>query len=136
LYSTISPRILPQRFTTLVSSPEQRLAWTAFQAFNKGAFLIYAGQESAEEHGHFDGDRIEWGDYPLQPFLTKLARLKKDPILQEGRFVLTGAEPVVQAAWYMPGESLYGIFNLQSSYGGAKLSIPMAAIRISSMEVP
>jgi len=113
-----------QRFTTLVSDPEQRQAWTAFQAFNKGAFLIYAGQEADEEHGHFDGDRIEWGDYPLQPFLTKLAHLKKDPILKEGRFVLTCAEPVVQATWYKPGESLYGLFNLQGSHGIVELPIP------------
>jgi hypothetical protein len=112
------------RFTTLVSPPEKRLAWTAFQAFNKGAFLIYAGQESAEEHGHFDGDRIEWNNFPLQPFLTKLAHMKKDPILTKGCFMLTGAEPVVQATWYTSTECLYGLFNLQGSQGKIELPVP------------
>jgi glycosidase len=38
------------RIMALAPSRAQALAWTAFQAFNKGAFLIYAGQESAATH--------------------------------------------------------------------------------------
>ncbi|MCJ7625944.1 MAG: alpha-amylase family glycosyl hydrolase, partial [Anaerolineaceae bacterium] len=59
----------------------QALAWTALIAFNKGPFFVYAGQEAAATHtpSLFDIDKVEWGDYSLQDFITRLARLKKDP---------------------------------------------------------
>ncbi len=76
------------RIMALAPSRTQALAWTAFQVFNKGAFLVYGGQESAAEHtpSLFDVDKVQWGDYPLLPFLTALARLKKDPALIHGQF--------------------------------------------------
>ncbi|MCP4426232.1 MAG: alpha-amylase, partial [Chloroflexi bacterium] len=45
-------------------SRAQALAWTAFQAFNEGAFLIYAGQESeaTRQPDLFDEDKIRWGN--------------------------------------------------------------------------
>ena len=112
------------RITTLVRTLEQVKAWTAFQAFNKGAFLIYSGQESCEEHGHFDGDRIEWGDYPLQPFLTTLCALKKGRVMTEGAFVITAADPAIQATWYTSLESLYGVFNVNRNQGDIKVLVP------------
>jgi hypothetical protein len=95
-------------------------AWTAFAAFNKGAFLIYGGQESCAEHtpSLFEKDPVTWGDYALQSFLTRLAILKKDPALTAGRFVLLGDEPAVQAAWDRPGSGLYGVFNVNDGEGG------------------
>jgi len=95
-------------------------AWTAFAAFNKGAFLIYGGQESCAEHtpSLFEKDTVTWGDYALQSFLTRLAILKKDPALTAGRFVLLGDEPAVQAVWDRPGCGLYGVFNVNDGEGG------------------
>ena len=97
----------------------QALAWTAFEAFNKGAFLIYAGQESAATHtpSLFDVDKVPWGNYELQPFLTTLANLKKDPAMVSGRLALLEDEPVIQAAWDWPGASLYGVFNTRAATG-------------------
>lgn len=94
-------------------------AWTAFEAFNKGAFLIYAGQEAgaARTPSLFDRDPIAWNGYPLQGFLTRLAQMKKHLAVQEGRFVILATEPAVQAAWVHPGGSLLGVFNL-SAVGG------------------
>ncbi len=102
------------RVMTLIPDRTRALAWTAFQAFNKGAFLIYAGQESGATHtpSLFDIDKIAWGDYELQPFLTKLAHLKKDTAQLQGQFVLLETEPALQAAWLYPGEGLYGVFNV------------------------
>ena len=56
----------------LAPSQPQALAWTAFQAFNKGAFLIYGGQELGAHHtpSLFDIDKIVWGDYALAAFLN------------------------------------------------------------------
>lgn len=103
----------------------QALAWTAFAAFNKGAFLIYAGQESGATHtpSLFDADRIEWDEYRLQLWLTKLARLKKDPAQVKGQFALLSGQPAVQATWYAPGESLYGIFNVGAAQGGVQVQL-------------
>ena len=105
----------------LARSRSQALAWAAFQAFNRGAFLTYGGQESAAAHtpSLFDVDKVAWGKYELQPFLTRLAQLKKDPAQISGQLVLLKAEPAIQAAWRIawPGASLYGVFNTGAATG-------------------
>ncbi|MCA9923209.1 MAG: hypothetical protein KC421_12595, partial [Anaerolineales bacterium] len=90
------PRIMKR-----APSRDQALAWTAFQAFNEGAFLIYAGQEAENTHTPdlFDVDKITWRGYELQSFLTRLCLLKKDPIQQEGQFTLLTAKPALTAVW-------------------------------------
>ncbi len=114
------------RIMRLARSREQALAWTAFQALNRGAFLIYAGQESAARHrpSLFDRDPIAWGDYELAPWLTILAGLKKDPAQVNGQFVLLAAEPAIQAAWVYPGAGLYGISNVSSASGSVEVQLP------------
>ncbi len=114
------------RIMALAPSRSQALAWTAFQAFNKGSLLIYAGQEAGATHtpSLFDTDKIQWGDYELQPFLTLLAHLKKDPALTAGQFVLLSDEPVIQATWFLPGNSLYGIFNTNAASGQTTTLLP------------
>lgn len=134
-----------KRIMALAPSEEQALAWTAFEAFNKGAFLIYAGQESAATHtpSLFDVDKIAWssalgygeGGFALQPFLTRLAQLKKDPAQQSGRFALLAAEPAIQAAWQgapqklrvprsQGGGGLYGVFNVGAAKGKVAVRLP------------
>ena len=95
----------------------QALAWTAFQSFNKGAFLIYAGQESAAQNipSLFDVDKIEWGEYELQDFIKKLVLLKKDLAQVEGNFSLVNSDSGIQATWVQKEGSLYGIFNTEAS---------------------
>lgn len=114
------PRIL-----AFAPSRAQALAWTAFEAFNKGAFLIYAGQEAGATHtpSLFDVDKVDWGGYSLGSFLTTLAKLKKDAAQVEGRFVLLDGEPAIQASWYLPGSSLYGVFNVSGAAGGIEVQL-------------
>ena len=114
------------RITARAPSPAQALAWTAFQAFNKGAFLIYAGQESAVTHkpSLFDIDKIDWGDYSLQPLLRTLSLLKKDPAQMDGHFVLLSGEPAIQATWYQRGNGLYGVFNVSGEEGDVAVRLP------------
>lgn len=102
------------RIMSRAPSRAQALAWTAFQAFNEGAFLIYAGQESANSRQPtlFDLDPIKWGDYSLQSFLTTLSRLKKDEVLVEGQFGLLTAVPAISAHWQAQNQGLYGVFNV------------------------
>jgi hypothetical protein len=114
------------RIQRAAATPQQAIAWTAFQAFNKGAFLIYGGQEAGEVKTPtlFDREPVEWRGYPFQSLLTTLAKLKKDPAVQ-GQFMLLADEPAVQACWYSPDGSLFGIFNLTAFTGQLPLvSLP------------
>ena len=119
------------RIMRLAPSRAQGMAWTAFEAFNRGPFLIYAGQESAVKHtpSLFEIDKVEWGDYNLQPFLTRLAKLKKDPTQVEGKFVVMQADPAIQAAWEYPGKNLYGIFNTSGKVGYIMVNLPDGTYR-------
>jgi hypothetical protein len=119
------------RIMRLAPSRSQALAWTAFEAFNKGPFLIYAGQEAACKHtpSLFEVDRVDWSDFSVQPFLTRLAKLKKDPAQVEGKFVVIQADPAIQAAWEYPGKNLYGIFNTSGKVGYIMVSLPDGTYR-------
>jgi hypothetical protein len=111
---------------SLAHSSRQALAWTAFQAFNKGAFLIYAGQESAAWHNPslFEYDKIDWSEYELTEFFKKLTALKKERSQKEGNFHLLNAVSGIQAVWIHPEESLYGIFNTESEKGNISVELP------------
>jgi glycosidase len=114
------------RIAAFAKTPEQARAWTALQAFNKGAFLIYAGQEAeaVETPSLFDIDKIPFNRNPLQPFLTILAKLKKHTAQRRGTLVLLAAEPVVQAVWLHGQDSLFGIFNVEGYAGIAQTQLP------------
>jgi hypothetical protein len=113
------------RVMAIAPSKEKALAWTAFQAFNKGAFLIYAGQEASAVHtpSLFDPDPVNWGNYSLQSYLTTLARLKKDNAIVNGKFILMEAEPAIFSVWYLPGQSLVGCFNPTGAAGNLDVKI-------------
>jgi hypothetical protein len=114
-----------KRLFSLAPTREQAIAWTAFQAFNKGASLIYAGQESAEVHtpSLFEIDKIEWGDYKIQELLTKIIALKKDQSQVEGNFRLYNSSSGIQAAWIHPEGSYYGVFNTDGESGGVDVNL-------------
>ena len=115
-----------RRIMDLAGSTNQGLAWTAFQAFNKGAFLIYAGEESAEEKtpSLFNTDKVNWGNYSLQPFLTRLALLKKDAVTIQGKFALLECSAGIQAVWSGEAGCLYGVFNV--SQGAGEIGVQLA----------
>ena len=119
------------RIMRLAPSRPQAIAWTGFEVFNKGPFLIYAGQESGTKHtpSLFDIDKVDWSDYPLQPFLTRLAKLKKDPAEVHGKFLVVQADPAIQAVWEYGDNSLYGIFNTSGKTGYIMVSLPDGTYR-------
>jgi glycosidase len=118
------PRIL-----ALAPRRKEALAWTAFQAFNPGAWLLYAGQEAGATHtpSLFERDVIEWGSFEFQPLFTRLAKLKTEPAVRQGRFIITSAARELQAAWQFEGESLYGIFDVRGHDGPYKVQLPDGA---------
>lgn len=108
-----------------VGDDNRMKAWTAFAAFNKGAFLIYGGQESENWHtpSLFDVDKVVWGAYRLQSFLTKLAMLKKHPAQQRGLFTLLGADKGLVACWQMDEGGLWGVFNVLGVAGEVETAL-------------
>ncbi len=114
------------RIAARVPDRARRLAWTAFAAFNKGAFLIYAGQESEATRtpSLFELEPIAWRDYGLQPFLTRLAGLKKDPAQTQGQFTLLGAQPALTACWQSAAGGLFGVFNVAGAAGSIAIPLP------------
>ena len=113
------------RIITLAPTKEQALAWTSFQAFNKGMFLMYAGQESAAQNipSLFELDKIDWGNYEFQKLIKILLTLKKDKAQVNGRFRILNSDYGIQAVWeYMEG-SLYGIFNTEASNDDISVSL-------------
>jgi glycosidase len=115
-----------KRIMSISSTPEIARAWTAFQVFNKGAFLIYAGQESAADQtpSLFDKDPVEWQDYPLRQFFTRLFSIKKHPLIARGSFTLACADPVIQALYSDDKTSLVGVFNHTGITGDIHLDLP------------
>jgi len=113
------------RIMALSPTREQAIAWTAFQAFNKGVLLIYAGQESAvvDTPSLFDTDLINWGNYELHDFFKKLLEFRKDPARVNGRFHLLKSKSGIQACWVNIENSLYGIFNTEATNGKIKVSV-------------
>ena len=107
-----------KRIMDAATSERHAFAWTAFQAFNKGPFLIYAGQESKDKRtpSLFEKEDVNWDQYQWQNRLTKLSFLKKHEIMLHGKFKILSSSPCLQAAWVEPsGQSLYGIFNVAGS---------------------
>jgi hypothetical protein len=119
------------RIMRMAPTKNQAIAWTAFEAFNKGPFLIYGGEESGTKHtpSLFDTDKIDWSDYSIQPTLSRLARLKKDPAQVHGKFVVIQADPAIQAVWEYPENHLYGIFNTSGKSGYIMVSLPDGTYR-------
>ena len=107
------------RAAALFPNTHQLKNWTAFAAFNKGAFLIYAGQETGTPKlpSLFETEPIIWpdGTPPLSDFLSRLAALKKDPAT-DGAFDILAHDTHIQARWRFQS-SLYGIFNLRGITG-------------------
>ncbi|NSW52586.1 MAG: alpha-amylase [Anaerolineae bacterium] len=114
------------RIQQLAGNPHAALAWTALAAFNRGPFFIYAGQESAARHtpSLFDVDKVAWGTYELQETLTRMAALKQEPALTNGKLTFLAAEPAIQAAWENGADSLYGVFNPRGATGAAAVQLP------------
>lgn len=118
------------RIMALAPTSDQALAWTAFQIFNKGSFLIYAGQEAGAVHtpSLFEDDKIQWNTYPLQSFFTTLLKFKKEPVVSNGTFTVPVADPAILACWEpkpgTEGDCFLGVFNVNKNFGKINVPIP------------
>lgn len=126
------------RAAFLIRDARSLRSWTAFQYFQKGAALLYAGQEKGCMHlpSLFDRDTVTWqnDDDPtldLTPLMQRLHQIKQDNIFAQGRYRVTAlSEDVLAAAYTRPNEekpAIVGIFSLRGQ---------SALLRVSQLGIP
>lgn len=109
-------------------SKDALIQWTAFMFFEKGATLVYSGQEALDSHlpSLFDKDLINWEglatDFPI--YVSRLANLKKNLLYTNGRYKLHTVNKlgVILGSYVDEGLWHIGIFNVEVKSGKLKLS--------------
>ncbi|OUQ28489.1 alpha-amylase [Lachnoclostridium sp. An131] len=79
------------RAKALISDERVLRNWTAFSYFQKGAALIYAGQETENTNcpSLFERDPVSWDTgYDLTGLLKRLAAVKKNPVFADSSYSL------------------------------------------------
>lgn len=117
------------RAAGVIQDEDKLKIWTAYMFFQKGAALIYNGQEAKNKRtpNLFDYDKILWeelnGDFP--EFITRLAKLKKQPVMAEGNYSIGVYDnrDIIVIAYERDSEKLVGIFNVGLEDGEIKLPI-------------
>lgn len=113
----------------MVCGDEQMLRnWTAFNYFQKGLTMLYAGQEVLAKHtpSLFDKDTINWNTGKDQSdFLRRLALIKRDPIFANSCYNVTALpRDVLLATHEMGNEKAVGIFTLRGACALVEPGIP------------
>jgi glycosidase len=103
--------------------------WTGFLFFEKGATLIYAGQEAKDSNtpSLFDIDKANWenlsGEYT--DLIKKLSSIKKDKIFAYGNYDIykPDVNGVIYAAYTYKNRAMIGVFNVENKVGELDLEI-------------
>ena len=115
------------RIAKLVRDRRRLENLTAFQLFQKGMALVYAGQEWANVHtpSLFEKDVVdrETGT-DLSPLLRRLAEIKRDEVPALGSWELSAAEGLVYGRYRLGDRLLCGIFCLEGEGGRAAVELP------------
>lgn len=121
------------RIRSWVQDLDSLKQWQAFYSFQKGASLIYNGQEVAASHtpSLFDKDPIQWetGD-DLREILAHLNQLKKSYVPVDNRHYWLEAHEAAQSVsiHYLSDdagqENVLGVFNLKAGQG--RIPVPLA----------
>ena len=106
-------------------------AWTAFTFFNKGAALVYMGDETLTDHrpSLFEKEPIDWSktDATHVELIRMLAAMKKMPYFVESSYFEVAEdndEDSIVAFHELGGKRLYGIFNVGRGRQEAALDVP------------
>ncbi|MCX8129286.1 MAG: alpha-amylase family glycosyl hydrolase [Clostridia bacterium] len=112
-----------ERAKMLFPVKEDLIMWTAFLYFQKGAVLLYAGQEAMDEKtpNLFDKDRVNWNGMTgeFSSYIKLLGAIKKDPLFASGRYMIndTSKRGVVAASYKGDTKKLIGVFNIERKEG-------------------
>lgn len=115
------------RIQSLIREEQELRNWIAWQYFQKGTTLVYAGQEVENDHqpSLFDKDTVEWNTgKDIRAYLHKLYEIKKDEIFAEGAYSLAAEKDVLTASYRLGKEVIYGIFSLKKNGNNRSAAIP------------
>ena len=101
--------------------------WTAFTFFQKGAALIYGGQERRCSHlpSLFDRDTVDWSGPDHTEWFRTLCALKKHPMLTAGAYHVSALPGDFLRAAYREGErTLLGVFSTEGRGGLVRVDAP------------
>ena len=115
------------RIAGLVADRRRLENFTAFQMFQKGMALVYAGQEWADVRtpSLFEKDVVdrETGT-DLSPLIRRLAEIKKDEIAARGSWELRTVEGLVFGCYQLGDQFLCGVFCLEGTGGQITVDLP------------
>ncbi|QAA30722.1 alpha-amylase family glycosyl hydrolase [Clostridium manihotivorum] len=102
--------------------------WTGFLYFQKGATLIYAGQEAQDPNcpSLFDSDKVNWDNLKEDyiSLLKRLAQIKRMDIVASGFYTVDCVEnDVILASYEKDNNRLLGIFNVSKAEGNVQISL-------------
>ena len=114
------------RIMSITDNEISAMAWSAFQLFIPGAYLMYAGQESGSTHtpSLFDVDKVNWKEYPLSLWYTRLFAIKKDELFAYGHQHFLSAHQAIQIEWRYKDKHLIGIFNINNFTDPITVNLP------------
>lgn len=105
------------RLRSKVRDHNHFLQMMALMFFLKGPVLIYGGQEHEIDHlpDLFENDIIKWQpSNSIEPFIKRLAKLKKQKIFVDGNYDMHHNEDVAVLSYTLDNQFLLGIFNLEN----------------------
>ncbi len=117
------------RAKELIPDNEKLNIWTAYMFFQKGAALIFNGQEARDHHlpNLFNDDKVNWDDMNdgFVNMIKRLSALKKKDIMAEGNYSIGVVEnkDVIVITYEKGNEKLIGIFNVNLEDGTIKLPV-------------
>ncbi len=117
------------RIATLLENDEKRLEnWHAFNFFQKGATMFYAGGEHFTDHkpSLFDKDPLRRQGPDKSGFIKRLASLTRGKLFTEGNYTVDklSGKDVIHAAYENNGRRITGFFHVGPEEG--KVSLPLA----------
>lgn len=117
------------RAASFIKNPNDLLQWTAFNYLQKGATLIFNGQEvqAVKRPELFEKDPIQWdAEKDISDFMTHLAKLKKDYIpVGNDRYYLEADDAVdtVKLSFTNSNREILGVFNLKEKSGETNIKL-------------
>ena len=102
--------------------------WTAFQFFQKGMPLIYAGQEVQAAHlpSLFNKDPVNWNTgRDLSGLLRRLSDIRRDPLFADSCYQVEAAPRDVLVATHRQGDrKLVGVFSVRGESSLVAVELP------------
>lgn len=132
-YNYVKLRLLENqdlpRIKSIIKEEGKLKMWTAFTFFEKGAVLIYSGQEIQSEQNPnlFDKVMVDWNafksDFP--DYIKRLSSIKKLKALSRGIYNINCSdEGVIYSSYSYEGKKITGIFNVENRTGSMKIDAP------------